>query len=274
MKEIPEVHDENPSYRAYIERAGISSLKTRTLICIGSNCGERELIINLYVDLPQNMRGVHVSRFIEVLKIVSSENKKYSIYEFIRDIAKKLLNKHPYSTKVYVEIKFVDYIDDLTPMEVWLSKELSTYDNNVERLTLVLQGMTLCPCAQAVYSHLENTPLKNSPSHMQRAVLKLSIESSKVDADIKALANSLIQAFSAPLKPYLKRVDEYLLIKEALNNPKFIEDVVRDAIKRTIEYIDKFMDVDHAIIYVEAVSEESIHPYNIYAYTKAVYKHP
>lgn len=272
MEKIPEVHDEKPSYRIHVDRAGISALRTRALICIGGDCRERELIINLYVDLSQDMRGVHVSRFIEVLKTVSSKNKNYSVYEFIRDTAKELLNKHSYSTKAYVEIRFVDYIDDLTPIEVWLSKELSLHGSSVERLTLALQGTTLCPCAQAVYSHLENAPLNNSPSHMQRAVLKLSIESSKVDADIKALAKSLAQAFSAPLKPYLKRVDEYLLIKEALGNPKFIEDVVRDAVKITIEYIDKFMDIDHAVIHVEAVSEESIHPYNIYAHTKAVYK--
>ena len=67
------------------------------------------------------------------------------------------------------------------------------------------------------------------------------------------------------MKDRLKRYDEYLLVKEVTSNPRFVEDVVRYAAKLFYEEYGEALDPDTRVVF-EAISEESIHPFNTYAY--------
>jgi len=255
---LPEVHDEEPEHSLVVDRIGVSGYRGWVRICGFDGCIDRGVTIDIYVDLPGNMRGVHVSRFIEVLD--EARVKSFdSIYDFLEYLARESLVKHSYSRRVEVFVKTSFYPRDTGSIEALFGLKLSRDDRLEYLVSIKLYGLTVCPCVQKVYSYLENTRLEDTPSHMQRTMLEITVESpSRIN--LEELIRIGLDSFSAPLKSYLKRYDEYLLVKNALKKPRFVEDVLRSVI---VELMNRF-NSGKVRFRVRAVSEESIHPYNVY----------
>jgi len=268
-----EIQDTKPDYTIPINRVGFRGLWKRVLIDSPLGIVPLDLEINAYVEIPENKKGAHLSRNVEALpEDIEFPMKANSIEYYLEKVHKSLLKLHTYAktarvearTKYGVEIQF-NGLKELEPVEVLIS-----IDGNSEKkrwsTTVGVYGMTVCPSAQTTISNIINTD-NLSPSHSQRVLLYGTIETEENHiVRIEDIARCLSNAFSAPSFTLLKRMQEANLVISAHKNPKFVEDVVRDAI-RGLRCLSESLP-ESTIIKAEAISLESIHPHNVYAYTE------
>jgi GTP cyclohydrolase-4 len=237
---------------------------------------------DLYVDLPAELKGSHMSRNLEVLSRVIDESVREPVSgleDLGAKICKELLARHEYATCSEVNMS-ADY---------FLEREINGGSKSLERYTLTASaesrrngqtkkcigveviGMTACPCAmEAVLSlqgkekTLEGDDVEPSITHNQRNITTLSLE---VPGDLQLEADELIQIVETSLSSasyeILKRTDEAKIVLQAHSNPKFVEDVVRDILKVIVERFNDFPD--DVKVRVKSESFESIHKHNAYA---------
>ncbi len=263
MSEIPDVHKEFPNYRIPLDKVGIQGIETKIAIC-NDKCREYDVTLDIYVDLSSDMRGVHLSRLTSCLKECLDNCKPNSIMNFLELLAKKILDAYDEINKVEIVLKTKDYIDRMEPFELKYTIHRERLNSiKWDELNIKLVGLTACPCAQRVYSYFENTPLQNTPTHMQRTILEIKIRSKEMNIDPFKLVNSLYECFSSPIKTVLKRIDEYKLVKSALSKPLFAEDVIRKSLAIIYKH-SSMLDADSMII-AKVYSMDSIHPFNVYS---------
>ena len=232
--------------------------------------------IDVFVDLPAEQKGSHLSRNLEVLREVVDESVRKpvsGIENLASDICKLLLKKHEYATTANVSIAADYFKGNITPhgretLEVYklLGKASCKRDGTI-RKTLGVQviGMTACPCAQETVAETlgcsDEWPVM---SHNQRNICTVVIsmdESINIEAD--DIINLVENSFSSPTFELLKRDDEAAVVINAHKNPKFVEDVVRDVLKRIVE---KYTNLPGNVeLTVKSESEESIHKHNAFA---------
>ncbi len=276
-----EVQDLEPERPLYLERVGFRGVKRR--VVIDSPVGEQhlDLSLDLYVDLYPKRRGVHLSRNIEALEKVLGASRSYSIEGLLRKLAKHLLAVHGYAsrasvraeTNYYVELEFAG-VKGVEPVEAAVEVILERGDGVIAgemwSVEVAVKGFNVCPSAQATISSIlgvgEGLP---APSHNQRVVLKGRVTTRKVMVRIEDVARALAYSLSAPSFTLLKRPMEARLVVEAHKRPRFAEDVVREAAYR-IANLDGVPE--DSIIEVEALSHESIHPHDLYAYLRLTAK--
>ncbi len=133
--------------------------------------------------------------------------------------------------------------------------------------------MTACPCAMEtvrsllVAKHPDMKGFLSSipvPTHNQRNIVTICVEVPEgYDVDAERLIAIAEHSLSAPTFEILKRKPEGDLVLRAHENPKFVEDVVRDALKMLLEELEGFPDSTE--IKVTSESMESIHRHNAYA---------
>lgn len=232
--------------------------------------------IDVFVDLPAEQKGSHLSRNLEVLREVVDESVSKpvtGIEDLAATICRKLLKKHEYASTSNVNISADYFKNNVTPhgkktMEIYrlLGKAYCERDGII-RKTLGVQvvGMTACPCAQETVAETLGCS-KEWPvmSHNQRNVCTVIMS---MDEDVNVEADELIDlvnsCFSSPTFELLKRDDEAAVVINAHKNPKFVEDVVRDVLKALVtRYTELPPDVE---ITVRSESEESIHKHNAFA---------
>lgn len=274
-----DVQSEKPEIPLLIERVGVKGVKRKINIYIPGETLSYDIKLNAYVDLPKDQRGIHMSRNIEVIleSIDEASKGRYStLEELFESICRKLLFKHSYASKaeVHGETTYF-YKTKVFDEEIYEAAEIKLRvsvdkNDNIRWCTgVTIEGITVCPCAQVMYSELEGTEQSRSPSHTQRAKLFVGVETKGKVARIEWLIETARESFSAPTVSLLKRHDEYRLIRDAFKNAKFIEDVVRNAIYNiAIKLLNENFPLDTRII-IEGESFESIHPFNAYAYRHA-----
>jgi len=249
-----------------IKRDGDISLINDTLNCT----------IDVFVDLPADQRGSHLSRNLEILRDVvdDSVSKPVSGIETLAvNICRKLLNKHEYADTAEVMIVAEYFRKNKTPngretLEVYtLFGEASAVRGKriLKTIGVEVIGMTACPCAQETVGDVlackGNVAVM---SHNQRNICTVSMT---MDEGVSIEANDLIDiveaSFSSPTYEILKRDDEAAVVINAHNNPKFVEDVVRDVLKKIVDRYQKLPD--DIYLTVRSESEESIHKHNAFA---------
>jgi len=191
------------------------------------------LFIELEVKVPiLNKRGAHMSRLIfpETVKCESVE-------QFIND-AKKLIKE---KTGVYPYIKMVFKFPWKDQFPTIIVENYIAIGNEY---TYIMKGITACPCSK------ESIGI----GHMQKCELKIKINAKLPHPKFEDIFRLMEGCFSASLTEKLKRDEEAAKIKEAQDNAKFVEDVVRNAVKSIPN-----------IRYVRAESDESIHSHKAVA---------
>lgn len=213
-------------------------------------------VASLSADLPEQTRGTHMSRFVQNISLWN--RKKISSRE-IRDILWDL-RISLYARRVEVALTFRYFINKLSPVTAQNAvmdylcefKGLQEEENFTFLLGLEVPVNLLCPCSKEIAEY---------GAHNQRALIRVRIESDK-DAFIwiEDLVSSLEALGSVPLYPLLKREDEKHVTEKAYQNPRFVEDVVRDAVLllRSDQRIRWFE--------VECLSAESLHNHDAFAY--------
>ncbi len=238
--------------------------------------------INLYVDLPSHLKGSHMSRNVEIIceMVDASIRNPYSGLEHLcADIAKKLLERHEYATTSEIDMTADYFLERRSPMG---KKSLEYYriragavaerGGAIKRsIGVEATGMTACPCAMETtrallsekYPGIDFTKFPTI-THNQRNISSLIFEfegEQNVEAD--DMIEIVESALSSPTHEILKRKDEGQLVLNAHENPKFVEDVVRDILTAVLKRYPGLPD--ETIVTVRSESEESIHKHNAFA---------
>lgn len=278
VSDLDDVQEGEPEISLEIDKVGVKGVKKK----ISTRTPEGEffydVVLDAYVDLPKNKRGTHMSRDIEAFMEAIEEAKKEessSLEEVLEDICKKLIEKHSYATKAELIARTRhQYEEDFTGTttsegaDIKISVSMNRNSEDDKSVEVKVPGMTVCPCAQKTYKDQENTKLEKTPSHTQRVNLIIKATTKEKLVRLDWLIDSARKAFSVPVTSLLKREDEYNLIKEAYQKPRFIEDIIRYALHNCYH---KLKDEDYpedTMLKVEAESLESIHPHNAYACRK------
>ncbi len=275
MSDLDDVQEREPEIALKIDKVGVKGVKRK----ISTRTPEGEffydVILDAYVDLPKNKRGTHMSRDIEAFMEAIEEAKKEessSLEEVLEDICRKLIEKHSYATKAELIARTRhQYEEDFTGTstsegaDITISVSMNKNSEDDKSVKVKVPGMTVCPCAQKTYKDQEDTKLEKTPSHTQRVNLTIKATTEEKLVRLDWLIDSARKAFSVPVTSLLKREDEYNLIKEAYQKPRFIEDIIRYALHNCYH---KLLEEDYSKntkLKVEAESLESIHPHNAYA---------
>lgn len=212
--------------------------------------------VKMSVSLPKEYKGTHMSRFIEVL---DEERKKNLVGVDIKKML-ETLKKRLNSDSAYAKFDFKYFIKKEAPISRLQS--LMCYDCSFEGIyekdsyTFYLSAKvpitTLCPCSKEISKY---------GAHNQRALVKVKIS---YDDDkhiwLEDLIKTIEQSGSSELYSLLKREDEKKVTETAYENPKFVEDVLRDIVLKLEqnEIINSYE--------VEIEAQESIHNHNAWAY--------
>lgn len=230
-----------------LSRVGLKGVKMPIIIHRPES--DREVIINanLYLSLPKDQRGAHLSRLVQALEENLVLPKEARGIEWLaRNIADDIKRRNEYCEFAEVEL----WAERESKGEVY---KLLGYAKSESCITLGVEviGVTACPCA---------TEMCNGKSHNQRAVLKIEVEvlTGLIEVSAEELVKIAHKSFSSPVYNILKRVDEKRVVEYMHSNPKFVEDVVRDAVKQLKEL---------GVLWcrVECTSQESIHPFDAYS---------
>ena len=213
------------------------------------------------VTLPAHYKGTHMSRFIEILNEWSGKHLLgVDIKGCLEAIVKRLNAKSG-----YIKFEFKYFIDKTSPVtgisapmcyDCSFEGILDNYGEEDEEYRFYL-GVdvpiaTLCPCSKEISDY---------GAHNQRAIVSVNITYPEDEHIwLEDLIYNIEKCASSPLYPLLKREDEKYVTEHAYDNPKFVEDVLRDVVLmlRKNDIIDSFE--------VECESFESIHNHSAWAY--------
>lgn len=210
--------------------------------------------VNMYVNLPRRFKGTHMSRFIEIL---NEFHGNLDIREF-RSIL-EAMQQRLQAESAHVEVAFPYFIKKHSPvtgsagmMEYGcrVSASLDRKDGYDLVLGVNVPITTVCPCSKEI---------SNNGAHNQRGIVRLAVRFRRF-IWIEDLVKQVESAASCEVYSVLKRPDEKFVTEKAHENPKFVEDVVRDIARELKEdpNIDWFL--------VDVENFESIHNHSAYAY--------
>lgn len=270
-----EIQDYEPPVRIPVEKIGFKNIRRRVTLRTPKGEVTLDLILDVTVSIDGDRRGAHLSRNIEALSVpdlLSSAEGK-SIEEYLESVADRLLDLHDYALQVeararttyYIEISFHE-LRGLEPVDVDVVVAKGRDGSRVWTAAVTLSGMSVCPSAQSTIASLLGS-VSVAPSHVQRVLVTGRVSTRGEMVRIEKIAGAIAASFSAPSFTMLKRDQEGKLVLEAHRNPKFAEDIAREAICKIASALASSVSGD-PIIEVEVESLESIHPHNVYAYTR------
>jgi len=210
--------------------------------------------INMYVDLPQEYKGTHMSRFVEMLHMLKPE---ISLDKFsaLLEAMKQTLD----AASAHIEVCFPYFIEKQAPVSN--APGMMDYDcritgssNSHNEIDLVSEVnvpiSSVCPCSKEISDH---------GAHNQRGIVRLQTRFRKF-IWLEDMIELVESCASCDVFSVLKRVDEKHVTEQGFGNPKFVEDVVRDIAER--------LNADYNITWfsVSAESFESIHNHSAYAH--------
>ena len=210
--------------------------------------------INMYVDLPREYKGTHMSRFVEMLHLLKSEISLQKFSELL-DQMKQQLN----AASAHIEISFPYFIEKTAPVSSALGLMdyncriigTSNSSNEVDLVSEVnVPISSVCPCSKEI---------SDAGAHNQRGEVKLQTRFNRF-IWLEDMIELVESCASCDVYSVLKRVDEKYVTEFSYSNPKFVEDIVRDIAAR-------LMQDDNIIWYsVSAENFESIHNHSAYAH--------
>lgn len=254
MKDIQNYPDERG---IEIQRVGVKDVHLPVLIATQGGSYQQVLgKITLSASLPRHFKGTHMSRFMEVLvewgqKPISGRELKLMLKEIRSRLsassADVSLNFRYFLQTAAPVSGIVSAMDYLCEFRGRLSEKGYDY-----RLGAEIPVLSLCPCSKAISRY---------GAHNQRAMIRASIKClSGRYLWIEELVNLLQNQGSSRVYPLLKREDEKYVTEEAYDNPKFVEDILRDSVLtlRNDGRITWFR--------LEVESYESIHHHSAFAF--------
>lgn len=212
------------------------------------------------VSLPRNYKGTHMSRFVEVLNEWRSKKLLgVDIRGCLEEVVKRL---DAQSGELEFDFKyFVDKQAPVSNLSAPMCYDCSfegRIDNGQYKFVLGVKVpvTTLCPCSKEISEY---------GAHNQRAIISVKVSYDETEQIwLEDLIELIESCASCPVHPLLKRQDEKYVTEKAWENPKFVEDVLRDTVVKLRENstIKEFE--------VDCEAFESIHNHSAWAYQSEV----
>lgn len=239
--------------RISIDKVGIKDIRHPVRITDRSG-GEQHTVatFSMYVELPHNFKGTHMSRFVQILNQHEREISVRTFRYMIGEMAELLE-----AEKAHIEMRFPFFINKKAPVsgveslidyDVTLIGELEK-GRSTMYLKVLVPVTSLCPCSREISEY---------GAHNQRSHVTVAVESNAF-IWIEEIVDVVESEASSELYGLLKRVDEKYVTERAYDNPKFVEDMVRDIAGR-LNNDERVMGYT-----VEAENFESIHNHSAYA---------
>jgi GTP cyclohydrolase I len=210
--------------------------------------------INMYVALPAEEKGTHMSRFLEVL----NEYHESLSSTTLKDVCKSMKERLK-ASEAHLELNFPYFIGKKAPvtgqpgkLDIDVSFEMTSNGVDDFILGIKVPATSLCPCSKEISAY---------GAHNQRCEMTVRVRIREGELLwIEELFEMIEKCASTQVFSVLKRPDEKWVTERAYENPKFVEDIVRD--------MAIVLNNDDRILWYECYSEnyESIHNHNAYAY--------
>ena len=252
-QDIPDVQGSADTRQLAIDKVGIKSIRHPIRVS-DKAAGVQHTVatFNMYVGLPHNFKGTHMSRFVEIL---NGQEREISVKNFpvmLRDMVERLE-----AETGHIEMNFPYFISKTAPVSGVQS--LMDYDVTligdichseiVITVKITIPVTSLCPCSKKI---------SERGAHNQRSHVTISARL-KGFVWIEEIVELVEREASCDLYGLLKRPDEKFVTERAYDNPKFVEDMVRDVAAR--------LNAENRIYsyVVESENFESIHNHSAYA---------
>lgn len=236
-----------------IDKVGVRGLRFPIILRDKAHSTQNTIAtIGMYVDLPKEFKGTHMSRFIEVLNAHGSMVHVENIPDILFAMQKKLN-----AATAHLEMEFPYFLEKTAPvsgmrsvMDYTARFDATACGPEIDFVLTVVTGVTtLCPCSKAISKY---------GAHNQRGTVTVKTRS-RTAIWIEDLIALVEASASSELFSLLKRQDEKAVTERAYENPVFVEDLVRNVALR----LNAHPDVTW--YRVEAENFESIHSHNAYA---------
>ncbi len=251
--DIADVQSSKDTRHIAINKVGIKDIRHPVRVKDRSD-GEQHTIasFNMYVNLPHNFKGTHMSRFVEILNSHEKEISVESFKEMLSEMAERLE-----ADSGHIEMNFPYFINKTAPV----SGVQSLLDYDVTLIGEIHSGVptmfikvvvpvtSLCPCSKKI---------SDRGAHNQRSHVTVQVRTDGF-VWIEEIIDLVEKEASCELFGLLKRPDEKYVTERAYDNPKFVEDMVRDVASRLNEE-ERF-----SAYVVESENFESIHNHSAYA---------
>ena len=250
---IPDVQGAADTRRLAIDKVGIKAIRHPVRVADRDGGVQHTIAtFNMYVGLPHNFKGTHMSRFVEILNSHEREISVESFETMLRDMVKRLEAEFG-----RVEMTFPYFINKAAPVsgvkslmdyEITFSGEISREGYSFT-MKVVVPVTSLCPCSKKISEY---------GAHNQRSHVTITARTNS-HVWIEELVRMVEDEASCELYGLLKRPDEKYVTERAYDNPKFVEDLVRDVATA----LNQDRRIDGYV--VESENFESIHNHSAYA---------
>lgn len=238
-----------------IDKVGVSDICYPIIVLDKKNLKQSTVArIDISVDLPSDLRGTHMSRFIEILNHHRGEITVHKIGGILREVADNLEAKCS-----HINVAFKYFIEKEAPVS--RAKSLMDYDcrfiasyhrEHGEDFILEITApvMSLCPCSKE---------MSGSAAHNQRSEVTVQIRFDEF-VWMEEIIDIIEESASSEVFALLKREDEKAVAERAYDHPRFVEDIVRIIAARLLD--------DRRISWftIKSKNYESIHNHNAYAF--------
>ena len=219
---IEDVQSTEDKRKIAINKVGIKDIKHPIKIKDKSGYEQHTVAnFNMYVDLPHNFKGTHMSRFVEILNQYKHEITVQNFKDILIEMTQKLEAKTG-----HLEMSFPFFINKKAPVtqvESLLDYHVTfkaQYKNGKISMWVISEVpvTSLCPCSKKISKY---------GAHNQRSCVTLSANIIEF-IWVEELIELVEKEASCELYGLLKRPDEKYVTEKAYENPKFVEDMVRD----------------------------------------------
>ncbi len=250
---IADVQNSADTRQIAINKVGIKDIRHPVRVRDRS-VGEQHTIanFNMYVNLPHNFKGTHMSRFIEILNAHEREISVESFKDMLSEMAMRLE-----AEAGHIEMNFPYFVNKKAPIsgveslldyDVTLIGEIRK-NKPTMYIKVVVPVTSLCPCSKQI---------SDRGAHNQRSHVTVKART-KGFVWIEEIIDLVENQASCQLYGLLKRPDEKHVTEYAYDNPKFVEDMVRDVA------VQLNRDERFGAYVVESENFESIHNHSAYA---------
>lgn len=259
VETMPDVQSNVDTRHIPIQKVGVRDVTYPLLVDNGTEAMPTVAEWELTVALPAEEKGTHMSRFLELLE--KYRTSPMSMSTFCQMTAEMLERLNATEGDVSASFPYfinkpapVSKVSSLLDYEVsWAANAVATVDGEVDvqfELTVLVPVTSLCPCSKAISKY---------GAHNQRSHVTVSVVAHPDAVDINTLIQTIEAQASCELWGLLKRTDEKYVTERAYENPKFVEDLVRDVAVAisALEGIEGYR--------IEAENFESIHNHSAYA---------
>jgi len=251
---IPDVQATPDTRQLAIDRVGIKAIRHPVKVRERTGGIQHTIaLFNMYVGLPHQFKGTHMSRFVEILNAHEREISPDTFRLMLREMVAKLE-----AVSGHVEMTFPYFVNKKAPVsgvESLMDYEVTFVGEILDgretfTLKVLVPVQSLCPCSKKI---------SDRGAHNQRSHVTVAARINKF-VWIEEIIDQVEGEASSELWGLLKRPDEKYVTEQAYDNPKFVEDMVRDiaAVLNSDDRVEAYV--------VESENFESIHNHSAYAY--------